>query len=362
MRKRAVCTFLALSILGTMTVYAGQWQKNGTNWSYIQDNGQPVKEGWYQDTDGKVYNFNGGVTRAGWYLENGKYYYFSPTSGERMSGLFNADGNTYFCGPQGVMQTGWFQVNGKWYHAKDNGVLDKGLTDINKCRFYFYPDGHMAVNEWVEEGKYFATLTGEIATDQWLDNENYANGSGKVSDGTSTVKSSDKKKLQNKVYSDAEYMSMLEDHLVRYGDQCEALMGNINMWRMTYNEENVYNYEGDDDDYFENHELDEFINTAALNRAATLRAMELASQERAAGARPNGKDWETVVEDCNAGTFTRLVESVAFGQSDSEDAYEDLEVGSNHQAYWRDKKYTHIGVGAACDVSGKMYWVVIYGQ
>lgn len=361
MKRRVLVTVLALSALASITAYAGQWQKNGNQWSYIQDNGQPVKEGWFQDSDGKVYNFNGGLTRTGWYQEGNVTYYFNLTSGERMTGLFDADGKKYFCGPSGVLQTGWFQINGKWYYAEADGHLAIGLKDINGCRFYFFADGHMAVNEWGEDGKYFATPTGEIATDQWVDSDNYANGSGRVTENT-TVKGSDKKKLQNKVYSDEEYAAMIQDHLVRYGDQCEVLLDSINGWRMDYNNEHVYNYEGDDDDYFEKYELGDFINSQELNEAATLRAMELASQQRASGARPNGKNWETVIDDRNAGTYSRLVESVAFGQSDVEDAYEDLETGSNHISYWRDKKYEYIGVGAACDVDGKMYWVVIYGQ
>lgn len=362
MRKRIVAVALAVSVVASMTVYAGQWQKAGNAWSYIQDNGQPVKEGWFQDSDGKVYNFNGGITRSGWYLEDGKYYYFNPTSGERMSGLFDADGKTYFCGPQGVMQTGWFQVNGKWYHAKGDGSLDKGVTDINGCRFYFFEDGHMAVNEWAEGNKYFATATGEIATDQWVDGESYVNSSGRPVDADSTVKSSDKKKIQNKVFTDQEYSEMVSDHMSRYSDQCEALMDYINLWRMTYNDEHVYNYEGEDDDYFEKYELNDFIVKNGLNEAATLRAIELASQQRASGARPNGKKWETVVEERDGGTYQRLVESVAFGQSDSEDAYTDLESSGSHTGYWRDKKYEYAGVGAACDVDGKMYWVIIYAQ
>ncbi|MCM1441432.1 MAG: hypothetical protein NC131_19830, partial [Roseburia sp.] len=170
------------------------------------------------------------------------------------------------------------------------------------------------------------------------------------------------KKLQNKVYSDEEYMSMLQDHIVRYEDQCMALVDNINGWRMDYNNENVYNYEGEDDDYFEKNELFDFVNQSSLNEAATLRAMELASQQRASGARPNGKAWETVLEDVGADTYSKLSESVAFGQSDSDDAYDDLEDGSGHTTYWRDNKYQYIGVGAASDIDGKMYWIVIYAQ
>ena len=66
---------------------------------------------------------------------------------------------------------------------------------------------------------------------------------------------------------------------------------------MEWNEKNVYNYSGEDDDYIEEHELQELDQLDALDYAACLRAAELASQQRASGARPDGRNWDTVLTD-----------------------------------------------------------------
>lgn len=359
MRLRIPVIAVGLSVFLSGTAFAGQWLQNQGGWSYQQDDGNIIKEGWFTDVDGKVYNFNGGIGRKGFYKENDKWYYFNQNSSELSAGFVVDSGKTYFINRGGVMQTGWFKVNNDWYYADTDGsVLKNMLKDINGDKYFFKENGAMAKNEWVQNNTYFATSKGVIASEQWIDADNYVGTSGKVTEKTDPGKK--KVKLENKVYTVAEYKNMVTDAVYRYEDECAVITENISSFRDTYNEEHVYNYTGDDDNYYTNNELKTLDVDDRLNQAATLRALELASQQRASGARPDGSKWESVIYEYGA-SYERLYESVAFGQDNGQDAYDDMNTGS-HQQYWRNKNMAHIGVGAACDSTGKMYWVVLYAE
>lgn len=357
MKRRISIVVLFLVFTLCSTAYAGQWFKDGDKWAYTGDDGNRIKEGWFQDTDGKVYNFNGGVTRSGFYKEGTSWYYFDPVSGERKSGWVVDKDKTYLMNVAGVMQTGWQYVNGLWYYMDGSGVMyaDK-VADINGNRYYFHTDGHMAVNEWVKDATYFAQADGRIATSTWVEDGKYANSSGKVTEKETTEK---KEKIDNKVFTLQEYKQFAEDAYGRYSNSTENLIELIQAYREEWNEDHVYNYEGDDDSYIDNNELPEFRWDDNLSKAAALRAVELASQQRASGARPDGRRMETVLEDYDI-SYTRVVESVAFGQSDYDACYEDLEDNGTHTGYWRQKSYDRIGAGLAYDTDGKAYWVVLY--
>lgn len=359
MRKRLFGIVTTALVIGmAFPAYAGEWFKDQNRWAYKADDGNQIKEGWFTDTDGKVYNFTGGVVRSGFYAENGVWYYFDPTSGQRMSGWVQDKDKYYFMNLAGVMQTGWQYVGGAWYYMDSRGEMASSkLLDINGNKYYFHADGHMAVNEWVKDQTYFASPTGIIATGTWVD-DIYVNNTGKVTDNAN--KSSSKhEKIDNKVFTLAEYKSFAEDSFGRYSDATSELFSDIQAYRDDYNDTHVYNYEGDDDSYVDNNQLPEFDSNDNLSRAAALRAVELASQQRASGARPDGRSMETVLTDYGV-PYNRVAESVAFGQDDAESCYADLKNSGSHTGYWRQKTYTQMGVGLAYDASGKPYWVVLY--
>jgi len=63
---------------GSLTVYAGQWQQNGDNWKYQNDDGAYITNNWYQDIEGKWYHFDGnGNMQTGWISDGDKEYYLS---------------------------------------------------------------------------------------------------------------------------------------------------------------------------------------------------------------------------------------------------------------------------------------------
>ena len=348
MRKLIIVT--ALVVMNTIPTYAGQWSKVDNGWSYIKDDGYPIKEGWFRDTDGNSYNFTGGVTRTGWYGD----YYFDNQSAALQTGWININGKWYFSDITGTKQTGWLFVNNNWYFTKSSGqIVTETAVTIGDSKYYFTSDGAMARNTWVADNTYFADESGKLVSSTYV-GSTYLGKDGKARDTTSNKK----RNILSKVYSDQEYNQLARDSAGRYEETCENLIELINAYRDDYNDNHVYNYSGDDDDYYDKYELPELEEDTVLTQAAALRAVELASQQRASGARPNGKQPGTVLGDDN----TQYTESVAFGQTDYEECYDALKSNGTHTSYWRRKEYTRIGASLAYDANGKSYWVVIYSK
>lgn len=49
------------------------------------------------------------------------------------------------------MVSDWLTVEGKKYHFDSVGYMDTGLVWINDNYYYFYPKGHLASSEWIED-------------------------------------------------------------------------------------------------------------------------------------------------------------------------------------------------------------------
>lgn len=363
MKKLKICAMATLlSILAASQSFAGQWFKDNGKWAYRQDDGQVIRDGWFRDTDGSRYYFNGGVVSHGPKDINGKHYYFDNDSGKSLSGWVNHNGSWYFYNYAGLLQTGWIYSNGNWYYTNTDGkMVDDTMKDIGGESYYFNTDGHMAHGEWVKDGTYYANADGSIAKRTWVDGT-YVDSKGKVKDTDSDdEKSHGKKKIDNKTFSAEEYSELARDSVDRYRNEVEEIYDGITGWREQYNEDKVYNYTGDDDEYIEKNELPEFDWDDELNYAASLRAVELASCQRASGSRPDGRSMDTIATDLGIDAHN-FYESVAFGFDSGEDCYEELESNSSHTKYWKDVNYSRMGIGVACDADGKLFYVVLYAN
>ena len=165
------------------------WRQIENQMYYLDQNGQPIT-GWqtlegttyyfYADghmaagewVDGKYLAASGALT-AGWLYQDGGWYYIGPNG--FMKNQWVTDGVTRYLGADGRAVTGWYDVNGfhryfdengflvtGWrqigylvYHLDVNGQPITGWQTIDGTTYYFYPDGHMAANEWID-GKYLA--------------------------------------------------------------------------------------------------------------------------------------------------------------------------------------------------------------
>lgn len=88
-----------------------KWVKTGTNWQYFDNSGNPLRNKWFKDSDGK-------------------WYYFQT--------------NAY-------MTTGWRFIDGSWYYFDKTGYMlsNKWVKDTDGKWYYFTGTGEMARNETV---------------------------------------------------------------------------------------------------------------------------------------------------------------------------------------------------------------------
>ena len=128
---------------------------------YLTPDG-PMKTGWFEQNGLWYYldkNNDDGKYVTGWQdIKKKRYYFFK--DGHMAS---NQWVKGHWLTEDGSMKTGWFEQDGLWYYLDRNNEDGKFLTgwqDIKKNRYYFYKDGHMARNEWVKG--YYLTPDGPM--------------------------------------------------------------------------------------------------------------------------------------------------------------------------------------------------------
>ena len=123
------------------------WQQNGTAWYYYNTQGQPVKNAWIGDywlgADGKM-------TVNSW-VDGGKYYVGS-------NGVWDKNAQK----PE-EKKTGWIQSGSAWYYYNTQGQPVKNVWIGN---YWLGADGKMAVNSWVDNGRYYVDSSGA-----WVQNK-----------------------------------------------------------------------------------------------------------------------------------------------------------------------------------------------
>ena len=84
--------------------YKNEWVQKGNYWIRYNENGQPLRNAWFQDGSGKWYYLQtNSYMTTGWRYIDGKWYYFDKS---------------------GVMQTGWIQtIEDEWYYLSSDGTL-----------------------------------------------------------------------------------------------------------------------------------------------------------------------------------------------------------------------------------------------
>ena len=118
------------------------WWKNGNDWYYIEPGTNSQAKGW-KKIDGFWYYFNekSGIMSIGWVKTKEKWYYLYPFAG--------AD--------EGKMLTGWQYINNEWYYLEtDGGTGEMNVgwkKDGDNTWYYFFPDGPMAHDGWVNINK-----------------------------------------------------------------------------------------------------------------------------------------------------------------------------------------------------------------
>ena len=132
-----------------------------------------LADGWYFDSNGKVYyvaskqlktgwfRYAGkwycadekGVLRTFWYLENGNWYFLG--AGAMYTGWGLISGKWYYFNATGVMQTGWLKIKNVWYYFDENGVMQTEWQELSGVWYYLGEDGSMQTGWQKLDGKWY---------------------------------------------------------------------------------------------------------------------------------------------------------------------------------------------------------------
>ena len=124
------------------------WVKSGSAWYYYNAQGQQVRNAWvgsyWLGADGKM--------AVNSWVDGGKYYVGS-------QGWWVKDAPKQVEEPKKIdtpksveKKIGWVKEGSAWYHYNEQGTLTKNAWVGS---YWLGADGKMAVNSWVDEGKYY---------------------------------------------------------------------------------------------------------------------------------------------------------------------------------------------------------------
>ena len=151
------------------------WKQIGGKWYYFNEDGEMVTG--LEEVNGKTYLFSaGGAMQTGWQKIDGSWHYFAGNGaevkewqkiggvwyyfdeeGKMLAGLQEIRGAKYFFSAGGAMQTGWQKAGNDWYYFEAGGAAACGKWIGN---YYLTESGVMAVNQWVDDHKYYVGPNG----------------------------------------------------------------------------------------------------------------------------------------------------------------------------------------------------------
>ncbi len=167
---------------------------------YLGDQGALVTEQWKTDENGcrHYYGSDGRRYENGWKNIDSYWYYFK--DGNAVTEDCLIDGKLYHFEKKGgssreeiLMADGWNEIAGQVYYRRDSLFLT-GMQEIEKDRYYFYEDGHMAcqtkIVDSVSRNSYFADQNGKIVFNAWCrdgDADYYAGRDGRLLTGLQMI-------------------------------------------------------------------------------------------------------------------------------------------------------------------------------
>lgn len=130
----------------------GEWSGDGEDWRYVLPDGEYLERKWLLDS-GKWYYFDeDGYMQTGMQRISGKYYYFRPTGEMAVGWVYDEDSDAwYYMNDDGTRKTGWLSTGGAWYWFDSKGVMyHDGFRMVSGHKYYFFDNGQMAANQYVE--------------------------------------------------------------------------------------------------------------------------------------------------------------------------------------------------------------------
>ena len=183
--------FVVGEVSGNEAQAAQGWVQNGSAWYHYKDNGSLTKNAWvgnyWLGADGRMItnswvdnnNYYVGhdglwiknVKKIGW-IPNGSSWYYYNSQGQMERNAWVGD---YWVGADGRMVTNsWVDNNN--YYVGSNGVWVRnakktGWVQSGSTWYYYNSQGQLERNRWI--GDYWVGSDGKMATNSWVDNNNY---------------------------------------------------------------------------------------------------------------------------------------------------------------------------------------------
>ena len=183
--------FVIGEVSGNEAQAAQGWVQNGSAWYHYKDNGSLTKNAWvgnyWLGADGRMItnswvdnnNYYVGhdglwiknVKKIGW-IQNGSTWYYYNSQGQMERNAWVGD---YWVGADGRMVTNsWVDNNN--YYVGSNGVWVRnakktGWVQSGSTWYYYNSQGQLERNRWI--GDYWVGSDGKMATNSWVDNNNY---------------------------------------------------------------------------------------------------------------------------------------------------------------------------------------------
>jgi len=183
--------FVVGEVSGNEAQAAQGWVQSGSTWYHYKDNGSLTKNAWvgnyWLGADGRMItnswvdnnNYYVGhdglwiknVKKIGW-IQNGSTWYYYNNQGQMERNAWVGD---YWVGADGRMVTNsWVDNNN--YYVGSNGVWVRnakktGWVQSGSTWYYYNSQGQLERNRWI--GDYWVGSDGKMATNSWVDNNNY---------------------------------------------------------------------------------------------------------------------------------------------------------------------------------------------
>ena len=167
------------------------WIESGSSWYYYNNQGQMERNAWVGDywvgSDGRMatsswvdnnnyYVGSNGVwvrnaKKTGW-IQNGSTWYHYNSQGQLERNRWVGD---YWVGSDGKMATNSWVDNHNYYVGADGlwvkNAQKPGWTQKSGSWYHYDNKGNLTKNAWV--GDYWVGADGRMATNSWVDNNNY---------------------------------------------------------------------------------------------------------------------------------------------------------------------------------------------
>lgn len=150
----------ALTALSAEDIYTydGKWVGDGEDWQYTLPDGSLLKKSWLKSGDYWYYLGKTGYMQRGLRKIGSKYYYFAESGAMLTGWIYDEDTDRwYHAGEDGDLTVGWYQVGDAWYWFDSKCVMYHGGSRmVAGHKYYFFDNGQMAANQYVELDYYNA--------------------------------------------------------------------------------------------------------------------------------------------------------------------------------------------------------------